>query len=123
MIIGIMMYQLVAGALQTGTYDQLVGNIDTDTAKIELDSKCTAWKRSSWAISPKDPQKLADYAAKLNLLSKSEWDRREKFSACDCSMYLFVNKLISRSDVEEVYDPDYCHEWANEQAERFNIFD
>jgi hypothetical protein len=121
MIIGIMMYQLVGGALQQGTYDQMVGDIDMDTAKMQLTTKCSSWKKSSWAIPPTDMQLLADYAAKLNILSKSEWDRRELFSSCDCSMYLYVNKLISRSEVEEVYDEDYCHDWANQQAESFGI--
>lgn len=123
MIIGIMMYQLVAGALQQGTYEQMIGGLSTDTARMQLDGQCTQWKKSSWAIPPKDPQELADSAAKLNLLSAEEWDRRETFSACDCAMYLFVNKLISRSEVQEVYDPEYCHEWANDQAEKFDIVD
>lgn len=121
MIIGIMMYQLVAGALQQGTYEQMLKGITEDTAKMDLDSKCNAWRKSSWAIAPTDPQKLADSAARLNLLTKDEWDKRELLSTCDCAIYLYVNKLISRSDVEGVYDPDYCHEWASQKAEEFNI--
>lgn len=118
MIIGIMMYQMVAGALSKApNLDQ----VDSDAAKMGLDGQCTAWKKSSWAIPPSDPQKLSDYAARINILSMEEWNDKELLSACDCAMYLYVNKLISRSDVEIVYDSDYCHEWANLQAENFNI--
>ena len=120
MIVGIMMYQVLSGG-----FSKLprLENIDSDTAKMGLDSQCGAWKRSSWAIPPTDPSALADYAAKLNLLSTNEWENNERFSSCDCGIYLFVNKLISRSELLEVYDSDYCHDWANEQADNLGISD
>lgn len=92
-----------------------------DFTLLTVDARCTSWKRSSWEIAPEDPDKLADYAAKLGLLTEAEWENREILSACDCAMYLYVNKLISKEELQEVYDPEYCHEWAIEQAGLLDI--
>lgn len=121
MIIGIMMYQMVARAGSQAAFSDMMANIDEGTARVQVREGCNSWWQSNWAVPPANIGKLSDYAAKLNLLSKSEWDRRETFSKCDCAMYLFVDRSLSKSDVEGVYDPEMCHDWANVQAEELSI--
>lgn len=121
MIIGILMYQIVGGALQKSTFDDMMQGIDEGTARIQITDGCKAWADSTWTIPPSNLKGLSDYAARLLVLSKIEWERKETFSKCDCAVYLYVKNIISRSTAEIVYDPEICHDWANTQAEELGI--
>ncbi len=121
MIIGIMMYQMVSRAGSSGGFEDLMKRIDAGTARVQLTEACSDWKRTSWSIPPSDLDQLSDYAAVEGILNQAEYNRHETISKCDCSMYLFVQKALTRSEAELNYDPDLCHEWANTEAERFEF--
>ena len=122
MIIGILMYQIVGGALQKSTFDDIMSGIDEGTARVQITDGCKAWSDSSWTIPPSNLKSISDYAARMNLLTRTEWERKETFSKCDCGVYLYVTDIISRSVAERVYDPEICHDWANTQAEELGIY-
>ena len=121
MIIGIMMYQMVARAGSQATFSDMMASIDDGTARIQVAEACTKWMESTWTMPPTNIQKVADYAAKLQIISSSEYAAHESISTCDCAMYLLAQRQITKSDVQMVYDPEMCHEWANTQAETMGI--
>ncbi len=123
LVVGVSMYQLIGKTESQKTFDEMFQRIDSQSATNSLNSICSSWEDTSFAarLSASEEETLRDSAAFRGWLTKEEWEDEEDFTECDCAMWLFTQNAISRTKARQYYDPDLCHEQANEEAEDAGI--
>jgi len=123
LVVGVSMYQLIGRTQSQTTFDDMFQRIDSGSATNSLNSICGDWEGTSYAarLSANELETLRDVSAVKGWLSAEEWEDEENFSECDCAMWLFTQNAISRTKARQYYDPDECHEKANEVAEDEDI--
>lgn len=123
LVVGVSMYQLIGKTESQKTFDDMLANVDAQSATNSLNIICSSWEGTSYAgsLSDNERETLRDAAAFRGWLTEEEWEDEEDFSECDCAMWLYTQGSISRTKARQYYDPDECHETANDQAEEAGI--
>lgn len=111
LIVGVIMYQFLQKGQQTSTFDDMLETIDVGTAQFSVDNLCLNWRSTNWQTPPSALGPISvDYAAKVGILTKTEWATGTMMTVCDCAVYLYVDRsMIQRSEVFTVADPATCH--------------
>ncbi len=124
MVVGITMYQILQKTQSQKTFDQMMNEIDIGTAEVQLHDICERWRENGYVagVSEDDLSRASAYAVVLNYFTKDEFDSGERLSPCDCTVYLYSKGYLTRLDAEKEYDPDECHEKANEIAEAKKLY-
>ena len=104
LVIGISMYQLISKTQSASTFDDMQKGIEEGTATSTLDTICSSWKASNWAMVPSDLALRSTQAAvKKNLLNKEEYENGDSINLCDCAVYLYAMKSgVTREELFRV---------------------
>ena len=119
MVVGITMYQIIQKTRAQQSFEEMIRDIDAGTAKLRLVDICSRWRETGYlaGVTGDDFEKATAYAVLLNYFTKEEFDAGERISSCDCTIILHAEGRLSKLDARRDYDPDICHERANEIAE------
>ena len=124
MVVGITMYQILQKTRAQQTLDELLKDIDVGTAKIRLIDICERWRETGYVagVTEGELEKATAYAIMLNYFTEDEFYAGERLTPCDCTIILHAEGKIDRLDAQKEYDPDECHERANEIAEAKGLY-
>jgi len=124
LVVGITMYQILQKTRSRQTFEEMLKEIDVGTADIQLNDICERWRENGYVagITQDDLDRATAYAVVLGYFTESEFNAGERLSPCDCTIYLFSKGKISKLDARKEYDPDECHEKANEIAEARGLY-
>ena len=124
MVVGITMYQIIQKTQSQKTFEDMMKEINVGTADVQLHDICERWRSNGYVagVSTDDLEKASAYAVVLGYFTEEEFNMGERISPCDCSIYLFSKGYISRLDAEKEYDPDECHQKANEIADAKGLY-
>ena len=124
MVVGVTMYQIVQKTKARKTFDEMLKQIDVESADVRLRDICERWRENGYVagVDQETLDRATAYAVVLNYFTEDEFNSGERISPCDCSVYLFTKGVITRLELEKEYDPDECHERANDIAQAKGIY-
>lgn len=124
LVVGITMYQLLRKTSADRTFEDWMGEIGSGQAELTLTSFCDDWKDAEFVLGAvnENERAKATAAAAHNALTvkyftEEEFNLGERLTACDCSVILYEYELMTKLEASKWYDPDDCHDLANEIAE------
>jgi hypothetical protein len=124
LVVGITMYQLLRKTSADRTFDDWMGEIGSGQAELTLTSFCESWLDAGFVLGAvnENVQAKATAAAAHNALAvkyftEEEFNLGERLTACDCSVVMYQKGSMTKLDASRWYDPDDCHDLANQIAE------
>lgn len=124
LVVGITMYQLLQQTQANKTFDDWLGEIGGGQAEITLSSFCESWHESGFVRGAVNVNQLAKATVAaghpslaVKYFTETEFEIGERFSPCDCAVFLYQKGLLDQLESKKWYDPDDCHESTNDIAE------
>ena len=124
LVVGITMYQLLQKTSAQKTFDDWMGQIGGGQAELALSSFCESWENAGFVRGAVNPTVQAEATVSaahpsmaVKYFTETEFNLGERFSPCDCAVYLYQIGSMNQLTVKGWYDPDDCHEMTNDIAE------
>jgi hypothetical protein len=124
LVVGITMYQLLRKTSADKTFEDWMGEIGSGQAELTLNAFCEAWNEAGFVQGAVNENKLAQATAAashsalaVRYFTEEEFNLGERLTACDCSVVMYQKDSMTKLDALRWYDPDKCHDLANEIAE------
>ena len=124
LVVGITMYQLLQKTQANKTFDDWLGEIGGGQAEITLETFCESWHEAGFVQGAVNVNQLAKATVAaghpslaVKYFTEAEFEIGERFSSCDCAVFLYQKGAIDQLEAKRWYDPDECHESTNDIAE------